>query len=144
MEQYERDDNVQALLRAIHDAFDFAHHEDALLIQSIKPQSEQARILILMLQDVCTCCDFIQSYAKDSQFCTYLHLFYWLLQTCYFREAYVKEYRQRARGKDQGAVRWPCQSPKGLFGPRYPLYGDYCVPNSRQRGKNIDSAFRPR
>ena len=52
----------------MHDAFDFAHHEDTL--KSIKPQSEQARILTLILQDVCSCCDFIQSYAKDSQFCT--------------------------------------------------------------------------
>ena len=38
-------------------------------MKSIKPQSEQAQILTLMLQDVCSCCDFIQSYAKDSQFC---------------------------------------------------------------------------
>jgi hypothetical protein len=52
----------------MHDAFDFAHHEDTL--KSIKPRSEQARIVTLMLQDVCSCCDFIQSYAKDSQFCT--------------------------------------------------------------------------
>ena len=52
----------------MHEAFDFAHHEDTL--KSIKPQSEQARVLTLMLQDVCSCCDFIQSYAKDSQFCT--------------------------------------------------------------------------
>ena len=51
----------------MHDAFDFAHHEDTL--KSIKPQSEQARILTLMLQDVCSCCDFIHSYANDSQFC---------------------------------------------------------------------------
>ena len=51
----------------MHDAFDFAHHEETL--KSIKPGSEQARILTLMLQDVCSCCDFIQSYAKDSQFC---------------------------------------------------------------------------
>jgi hypothetical protein len=67
MEQYQRDESVQTLLRAIHDAFDFAHHEDTL--KSIKPQSEQARIFTLMLQDVCSCCDFIQSYARDSQFC---------------------------------------------------------------------------
>jgi hypothetical protein len=52
----------------MHDAFDFAHHEDTL--KSIKPKSEQARILTLMLQDVCSCCDFIQSYAKDTEFCT--------------------------------------------------------------------------
>ena len=70
LKQYEHDKNVQTLLRAIHDAFDFAHHEDTLLIKSIKPQSEQARILTLMLQDVCSCCDFIQSYAKEAQFCT--------------------------------------------------------------------------
>jgi hypothetical protein len=68
MEQYQRDESVQTLLRAIHDAFDFAHHEDTL--KSIKPQSEQARIFTLMLRDVCSCCDFIQLYAKGSQFCT--------------------------------------------------------------------------
>src|SRR6266436_2089933 len=67
LEQYQRDDNVQTLLEAMHDAFDFAHHEDTL--KSIKPRSEQARILTLMMQDVCSCCDFIQSYARDSQFC---------------------------------------------------------------------------
>ena len=53
----------------MHDAFDFARHEDTL--KSIKPQSEQARILTLMLQDVCSCCDLIQSYTNDSQFCTW-------------------------------------------------------------------------
>ena len=68
LEQYGRDDNVHTLLQAMHDAFDFAHHEDTL--KTIKPQSEQARILTLMLQDVCSCCDFIESYLKDSQFCT--------------------------------------------------------------------------
>jgi hypothetical protein len=68
LEQYQRDDNVYSLLQAMHDAFDFAHHEDTL--KSVKPQSEQARILTLMLQDACSCCDLIQSYAKDSQFCT--------------------------------------------------------------------------
>ena len=52
----------------MHDAFDFAHHEDTL--KSIKPDSEQSRILTVMLQDVCSCCDFIQSYTKDSEFCT--------------------------------------------------------------------------
>src|SRR6266403_3974307 len=68
VEQYQHDDNVQTLLEAMHDAFDFAHHEDTL--KSIKPKSEQARILTLMLQDVYSCCDFIQSYAKDTEFCT--------------------------------------------------------------------------
>jgi hypothetical protein len=56
----------------MHDAFDFSRYEDEDTLKFIKPQSEQARILTLMLQDVCTCCDFIQSYAseKDSRFCT--------------------------------------------------------------------------
>ena len=70
LEQYHHDNNVLTLLRAIHHAFDFAHDKDILLIKSIKPESEQAQILTLMLQDVCTCCDFIQSYAKDPEFCT--------------------------------------------------------------------------
>ncbi len=65
--QYELDDNVLSLVEAMHDAFDFAHHEDTL--KSIKPDSKQAEILTLMLQDVCSCGDFIRSYAKDSQFC---------------------------------------------------------------------------
>ena len=52
----------------MHDAFDFANHEDTL--KSIKPESKQAQILTVMLGDVCNCCDFIQSYAKDSRFCT--------------------------------------------------------------------------
>ncbi len=51
----------------MHDAFDFAHHKDTL--KSIKPDSKQAQILALMLQDVCSCGDFIQSYARDSGFC---------------------------------------------------------------------------
>ena len=67
IEQYEGDDNVITLLETMHDAFDFAHHEDTL--RSIKPDSKQAEILTLMLRDVCSCGDFIQSYAKDSQFC---------------------------------------------------------------------------
>ncbi|KAH9024411.1 hypothetical protein EDB84DRAFT_1506766 [Lactarius hengduanensis] len=64
--QYERDGNVLALVGAMHDAFDFARHEDTL--KSIKPDSKQAEILTLMLRDVCSCGDFIQSYVKDSQF----------------------------------------------------------------------------
>ncbi len=68
LEQYERDDNVLALVEAMHDAFDFVRHGDTL--KSIKPDSKQAEIFTLMLRDVCSCGDFIQSYAKDSQFCT--------------------------------------------------------------------------
>ncbi|KAH9038968.1 hypothetical protein EDB85DRAFT_361772 [Lactarius pseudohatsudake] len=68
LEQYERDANVLSLLDAMHDAFDFTQHEDTL--KSIKPDSRQAEILTTMLRDVCSCSDFIRSYAKDSQFCT--------------------------------------------------------------------------
>jgi len=64
--QRQRDDNVRALLKSMHDAFDFATHEDTL--RSINPQSRQAEVLTLMLQDICRCSDFIQEYAKDSQF----------------------------------------------------------------------------
>ncbi|KAH8979003.1 hypothetical protein EDB92DRAFT_445415 [Lactarius akahatsu] len=67
--QYQRDDNVRTLLKSMHDAFDFANHEDTL--KSMKPKSRQADILTLMLRNVCICSDFIQSYINDSQFCTY-------------------------------------------------------------------------
>ena len=52
----------------MHDAFDFTQHEDTL--KSVKPNSKQAEIITLMLRDVCSCSDFIQSYTKDLQFCT--------------------------------------------------------------------------
>ena len=52
----------------MHDVFDFTSHEDTL--KSIKPNSKQAEILALMLRDVCSCSDFIQSYTKNSLFCT--------------------------------------------------------------------------
>src|ERR1700761_5212103 len=51
----------------MHDAFDFANQEDVL--KSIERESKQARILTLMLQHVCNCSDFIQSYTKDPRFC---------------------------------------------------------------------------
>src|SRR6266702_414406 len=52
----------------MHDAFDFANQKD--ILKSIKRESKQARILTLMLQHVCSCSDFIQSYTKDPRFCT--------------------------------------------------------------------------
>ena len=51
----------------MHDAFDFTRHGDTL--KSIRPKSEQAEILALMLRDVCSCSDFIQLYTKDKLFC---------------------------------------------------------------------------
>ncbi|KAH9069844.1 hypothetical protein EDB83DRAFT_413372 [Lactarius deliciosus] len=68
LEQFQRDDNIRTLLAAVHDSFDFANQEDRF--KAIGRDSKQARILTLMLQHVCNCCDFIRSYAKDSQFCT--------------------------------------------------------------------------
>jgi hypothetical protein len=68
-----------------------------------------------------------------------LHLLHWFCKHAIFREAYIKEYRRRTGGKNQGVVRCPCQTPKGLLGPGYHLYGDYCVPNSGRRGKNIST-----
>ncbi len=90
LEQCQRDDNVLSLLEAMHDAFDFAHHEDTL--KSIKPDSKQAKILTLMLQDVCNCSDFIQSYAKDSQFCMLSSSPPLTGVNVIFREADVEEY----------------------------------------------------
>jgi hypothetical protein len=66
--QLNRDKNVQALLDAIHDAFDFT--QEAGPLKNVTPKSKQGHILMLMLQHVCRCGDFIQSYAKDIQFCT--------------------------------------------------------------------------
>ncbi|KAH9025294.1 hypothetical protein EDB85DRAFT_234419 [Lactarius pseudohatsudake] len=65
LEQFQRDDNIGTLLVAMHDAFDFANQEDRF--KAIGRDSRQAQILTLMLQHVCNCCDFIRSYAKDSQ-----------------------------------------------------------------------------
>ena len=69
MEQVQRDERIQALLDAIHDAFDFA--QEAAPLKDIIPQSKRGNILILMLRHVCYCSDFIQSYAKDSKFRTW-------------------------------------------------------------------------
>ncbi|KAF8260409.1 hypothetical protein EI94DRAFT_905078 [Lactarius quietus] len=66
LEQFQRDGNIQTLLVAMRDAFDFTNQEDTF--KAIKRVPRQAQILTLMLQHVCSCCDFIQSYAKDSEF----------------------------------------------------------------------------
>ena len=68
LEQFQRDDNIGTLLVAMHDAFDFANQEDRF--KAIKRDSRQAQVLTLMLQHVCNCCDFIRSYAENSQLCT--------------------------------------------------------------------------
>ncbi|KAH8995204.1 hypothetical protein EDB86DRAFT_3243662, partial [Lactarius hatsudake] len=65
LEQFQRDDNIGTLLDAMRDAFDFANQEERF--KAIGRDSRQAQILTLMLQHVCNCCDFIRSYAEDSQ-----------------------------------------------------------------------------
>ena len=65
--QVQRDENVQALLDAIYNAFDFTQEADRL--KDVAPHSKQGHILTLMLQHVCHCGDFIKSYAQDVQFC---------------------------------------------------------------------------
>jgi hypothetical protein len=63
LRQVQRDDNVQTLLEAILDAFEFAEEADAL--RDIKPESRQAKILEDMLKCVSECAQFISSYAED-------------------------------------------------------------------------------
>ena len=67
LKQVGLDMKIKDLLEAIHDAFDFA--QEANLLRNIEPKSKQAGILILMFGHVGNCCDFIQSYARDSKFC---------------------------------------------------------------------------
>ena len=67
LEQFERDGNIQTLLTAMRDSFDFTNREETF--KAIDHVPRQAKILTLMLQHVCNCCDFIQSYATDSKFC---------------------------------------------------------------------------
>jgi hypothetical protein len=63
VQQVQRDDNVQTLLNAIRDAFEFAEEADTL--RDINPLSRQAAILEEMLECVCECAKFISSYAED-------------------------------------------------------------------------------
>ena len=79
MELYQNDDNVQTLLRVMHDAFDFAHDEDTLLIKSIRPESEQAQILTLMLQDVVVAATLSNSMQRTRNSVRRFHLLHCLL-----------------------------------------------------------------
>jgi len=59
----------------MHDAFDFAHHEDTL--KSIKPQSEQSRTLTLMMFVVAaTLSDRMQGTPNSVR---HLYVLHWLL-----------------------------------------------------------------
>ncbi|KAH9055463.1 hypothetical protein EDB87DRAFT_1824619, partial [Lactarius vividus] len=68
LEQFQRDDNLRTLLVAMHEAFDFANQKDRFNTITMERVPRQAQILALMLQHVCNCCDFIQSYAQNSRF----------------------------------------------------------------------------
>jgi hypothetical protein len=81
----------------MHDAFDFTRHEETL--KCLTPKSKQAEILSLMLQDVCSCSDFIQSYTKDSRFCTsFSPTSLDQFERAIFSDTDVEEYRQRSGG----------------------------------------------
>jgi hypothetical protein len=72
LDQVNRDENVRTLLQDIHDVFNLGKLVDSL--GAIKSGSTQAQILTAMLRHVCNCGDFIQSYAKNTQFCMSLSL----------------------------------------------------------------------
>ncbi|KAH9960961.1 hypothetical protein BGW80DRAFT_922078 [Lactifluus volemus] len=63
LQQVQRDGNIQVLLEAIRDAFEFAVEADTL--RNLKPESRQATILGEMLECVSECAKFISSYAED-------------------------------------------------------------------------------
>ncbi|KAI0259279.1 hypothetical protein BC834DRAFT_846835 [Gloeopeniophorella convolvens] len=66
--QIGRDENVKALVLAMHDALDLAR--DTSAFESNIQESTQKDILMAMLTHICDCGEFIQTYAKDTQFCT--------------------------------------------------------------------------
>ena len=96
LKQVQRDERIQALLDAIHDAFDFA--QEAAPLKNVTSQSKQGNILMLMLQHVCCCSDFIQSYAKDTEFrMSPSVLLLAILNVLFCREAFIEEHNWRSR-----------------------------------------------
>jgi hypothetical protein len=65
LHQFQRDDNVRTLVKAIRDAFELTKEADVL--RNIQPASVQAKIIDEMLQCVSKSAEFIESYAKDVQ-----------------------------------------------------------------------------
>jgi hypothetical protein len=63
LHQFQRDDNIRTLLKAIRDAFEFAKQADVL--RNMEPASTQAKFLDEMLECVSECARFITSYAED-------------------------------------------------------------------------------
>ncbi|KAI0262455.1 hypothetical protein BC834DRAFT_389057 [Gloeopeniophorella convolvens] len=69
-DQVERDENVKALVLAMHDALDLAR--DASAFESNIQDSAQRKIVMDMVIHARICGEFIQTYAKDTQFSTRL------------------------------------------------------------------------
>ena len=65
LQQVQRDENIEILLKAIGDAFEFALAEEADTLKNIKPESKQALILEEMLTCVSECAIFMNTYAED-------------------------------------------------------------------------------
>ena len=65
LQQVERDLNIETLLQAIRDVFEFTEEADAL--RNIMPESRLATIPEEMLECVSKCAEFIRSYAEDVQ-----------------------------------------------------------------------------
>src|SRR6266702_794565 len=113
----------------MHDAFDFASQED--ILKSIERESKQARVLTLMLQHVCNCSDFIQSYAKDPRFCMSSSTTSLTdVNKQIFREAHIGQSRQPSR-----QTNWEPSHPSHRPSKGFPRsgrhhYRDNCVPNS--------------
>ncbi|PPQ94613.1 hypothetical protein CVT25_011427 [Psilocybe cyanescens] len=64
--QFERDQNVLALVEAMRNTFDLTQAED--LLKAIKPNSNQALILKVMLRHMKICSEVIKRYADDKEF----------------------------------------------------------------------------
>jgi hypothetical protein len=63
LHQFQRDDSVRILLKAIRDTFEFAKEAD--ILRNMEPATTQAKILDEMLECVSECAKFIRSYAED-------------------------------------------------------------------------------
>jgi hypothetical protein len=63
LQQFQQDDNVRSLLKAIRDTFGFVIEADVL--RNMEPASTQVKILDEMLECVSECATFIISYAED-------------------------------------------------------------------------------
>jgi hypothetical protein len=63
LSQFEHDDNVRSLLKAIRDAFEFIIEAD--ILRNMEPTSTQVKILDEMLECVSECATSIISYAED-------------------------------------------------------------------------------